>query len=438
MHGSVLCITTHKSALGGCNHFLVERHHCRRSKVSPLNMIELGLSRITRLLQHTPQSWKAIHVAGTNGKGSTCAYLSAMLHASGRSCARFNSPHFIDRWDCITINEEPVSEKLFLDTERLVKERDRKDSIGASEFELLTATAFEIMEREKVEFGVIEVGMGGSLDATNALKHKAVTVVAKIGLDHQFLLGDTIQEIANTKAGIMRENVPCIIDQSNEPSVLQVIKDHAKAVGAEAVFPSEMSSLRASLSQAGFEPHQIQNIASALEAFRRACPDEDVTVDRWMATIKQTRLPGRLQRAPIPPHGREVLLDGAHNVQSAEVLAAYVNKQLRSSGQPVTWVLAASQGKDVSGILEVIIQPDDVATAVRFGPVDGMPWVRPQEPKAILDAASRCGAITFESHDDTANLSKTLDLALDKGGPVVVAGSLYLVSDVLRWLRDQK
>lgn len=401
-------------------------------------MIELGLSRITRLLQHTPQSWKAIHVAGTNGKGSTCAYLSAMLHASGRSCARFNSPHLIDRWDCITINEQPVSEKLFLDAERLVKERNRSGSIGASEFELLTATAFEIMEREKVEFGVIEVGMGGSLDATNAMTHKAVTVVTKIGLDHQFLLGDTIEEIASTKAGIMRENVPCVVDTSNEPSVLDVIREHAKAVGTEAVFPSEMTSLRTSLSQAGLEPHQIQNIASALEAFRRACPDEDVTLERWLPTIKETRLPGRLQKVVVPPHGKEVLLDGAHNVQSAEVLAAYVNKHLRPSGRPITWVLAASQGKDVRGILDVMIQPGDLATAMRFGPVDGMPWVRPQEPEEILNAASQCGANTLESHDDNAGLGETLNSALDKGGPVVVAGSLYLVSDVLRWLRDQK
>lgn len=402
-------------------------------------MIELGLSRITRLLQHTPQSWKAIHVAGTNGKGSTCAYLSAMLHASGRSCARFNSPHFIDRWDCITVNEQPVSESLFLDAERRVKERDRTDNIGASEFELLTATAFEIMEREGVEFGVVEVGMGGELDATNAMRgHKAVTVVTKIGLDHQFLLGDTIQEIARTKAGIMRDNVPCVVDQSNEPSVLQVIKEHAKAVGAEVVFPSEMTSLKSSLSQAGFEPHQIQNIANALEAFRRACPDEDVTIERWLPTIQQTTLPGRLQTVKIPPRGGEVLLDGAHNVQSAEVLAAYVNKHLRQGGRPITWVLAASQGKDVKGILEVIIQPGDLATAMRFGPVDGMPWVRPQEPQEILEAASQCGAKTLDSHDDTAGLSKTLGSALDEGNPVVVAGSLYLVSDVLRWLRDQK
>lgn len=396
--------------------------------------IELGLSRITRLLATTPQTWKAIHVAGTNGKGSTCAYLSALLRASGRSCARFNSPHFIDRWDCITIDERPVSERLFLDTETLVKERDRRENIGASEFELLTATAFEIFEREKVEFGVVEVGMGGALDATNVLGHKVVTVIAKIGLDHQFILGNTIEEIARQKAGIMRNNVPCVVDGSNQPSVLRVIKEHSKAVGAEVLFPSALEELERSLSREGFEPHQIQNIAGALEAFRLACPEEDVSLERWLQVLKRTVVQGRLQKLDIG--GKQILLDGAHNVQSAEVLADYVKKFLRGDGQPVTWVLAASEGKDVSGILKVLLKKGDLVTAVRFGPVDGMPWVRPQDPEGILAAAEECGAVSFRS-DVEAGIGKVvLETAPSKGRPVVVAGSLYLVSDLLRHLRS--
>lgn len=398
-------------------------------------MIEFGLSRITRLLANTPQTWNAIHVAGTNGKGSTCAYLSAMLQATGRSTARFNSPHFIDRWDCITVNEKPVSEGLFLEAEKLVKERDAREKIGASEFELLTATAFEIMEREKVDFGVIEVGMGGALDATNALKHKAVTVIAKIGLDHQFMLGDTIEEIALTKAGIMRRGVPCVVDQTNTPSVLRVVQEHAKAVGAQVIFPPILSDLRNRLSVDGFEPHQVHNIAGALEAFRLACPNEDHSLNTLLPVIYQTQLPGRLQKLTISP-GRELLLDGAHNVQSAEVLASYVDKHLRGGEEPVSWIFAASQGKDVSGILEVLIRPNDVATAVQFGPVDGMPWVSPQEPGDILAAAGKCGAHTYTSEAD-AGMASVIDAALSRGGPVVVAGSLYLVSDILRWMRDQ-
>lgn len=398
-------------------------------------MIELGLSRITRLLANTPQTWNAIHVAGTNGKGSTCAYLSAMLQATGRSTARFNSPHFIDRWDCITVNEKPVSECLFLEAEKLVKERDALERIGASEFELLTATAFEIMEREKVDFGVIEVGMGGALDATNALKHKAVTVIAKIGLDHQFLLGDTIEEIALTKAGVMRRGVPCVVDQTNTPSVLRVIHEHAKAVGANVTFPPTPSELTDRLSVEGFEPHQVHNIAGALEAFRLACPNEDHSLNHLLPVIHQTQLPGRLQKLTVSP-GKEILLDGAHNVQSAEVLAKYVDKHMRGGNKSVTWIFAASQGKDVSGILEVLLRPDDVATAVQFGPVDGMPWVSPQEPDEILAAAWKCGAQTFRS-EANAGMAGVIDAALDQGGPVVVAGSLYLVSDILRWMRGQ-
>ena len=152
-------------------------------------MIELGLQRIARLVKHTPQTWKAIHVAGTNGKGTICAYLSAMLFASGVRCGRFTWPHLIDRWDCITINEKTVNESVFLEAEKLVMKRNTDENIGASEFEILTATAFEIFHREKIEMGVIEVGLGGRLDATNVMpsSQKAVTVISKMGLDHQSL-----------------------------------------------------------------------------------------------------------------------------------------------------------------------------------------------------------------------------------------------------------
>ena len=183
-------------------------------------MIDLGLARIGRLLQATPQSWRAIHVAGTNGKGSICAYLSAALRSNGLSCGRFTSPHLIDRWDCINVNGRAVSETVFRDVEKAVRQRDQAESLGATEFELLAATAFGVFQREKVEVGVVEVGLGGKLDATNALRHKVVTVIAKIGLDHQSFLGNTLEEIALQKAGIMRPGVPCVVDGSNHPSCL--------------------------------------------------------------------------------------------------------------------------------------------------------------------------------------------------------------------------
>jgi dihydrofolate synthase len=407
-------------------------------------MIDLGLARIGRLLQHTPQTWKAIHVAGTNGKGSICAYISAMLCTSGVSCARFTSPHLVDRWDCIAVNDKPVSESVFRDAEEAVKQRDADGRVGATEFELLTATAFEIFHRQSVEFGVIEVGLGGRLDATNILRQKAVTVVAKIGLDHQSFLGSTIEEIALQKAGIMRRGVPCVVDDSNQPSVLKVIEDHAREVGAEVVYPST-SSVEEALSSTNtdLEAHQIQNLACAHLAFSLARPEDKPSLSDLLPLIRQLEWPGRLQKlslSGLTGRQQEVLLDGAHNTQSAEVLAAYVQKHVRSQGRPVTWVLAATQGKDMDGILGLLLQPGDKVSAVRFGPVDGMPWVKATDPGELLHVASKHGINSSDLHGSGDDVKAALSWAVEEaaGGPVAIAGSLYLVSSVLRLLRDVK
>jgi len=410
-----------------------------RSGTTP-KMIDLGLARVSRLVQHTPQTWKAIHVAGTNGKGSICAYISAMLSASGLSYARFTSPHLIDRWDCIAVNGKPVSEAVFRDAENTVKQRDEEGRIGATEFELLTATAFEIFHRQKVEYGVVEVGLGGKLDATNVLKQKAVTVIAKIGLDHQSFLGNTIEEITLQKAGIMRPGVPCVVDGSNQPLVLRVIEEHAKEVGAEVQHPST-TAVADALASEQFEPHQIQNLACAYTAFRLACPEHDRPLSYFLSSIKQMQWPGRLQRLDIQKiigHQHEVLLDGAHNPQSAEVLAHYVERHLRAGGKPVTWVLAATQGKDMDGIFRLLLRPGDRIAAVRFGPVDGMPWVKAADPAELLQLAVRHGvreAVTHNAGDDVKEALTWASQAAG-GGPLVIAGSLYLVSSVLRLLRE--
>lgn len=404
-------------------------------------MIELGLSRITRLLKYTPQTWRAIHVAGTNGKGTICAYLSSMLHVSGVRIGRFTSPHLIDRWDCISIDEAPVSESIFNEAEKLVKSRNQKDGIQASEFELLTATAFEIFAREKIEMGVIEVGLGGRLDATNAMENKAVTVISKIGLDHQGFLGNTIGEIALQKAGIMRPGVPCVLDQSNPPEVIEVVQEYAKEIGTTVILSSTESAFLDELSEDDYQPHQWQNLACAYTAFHLAYTKLNSPLHRLLPAIQNIDWPGRLQTVDIRSiTGRRetILLDGAHNVQSAEVLGQYVDTKLRDESKKVTWVLAASQGKELEGIMKAILHKGDCVAAVRFGSVDGMPWVEAMATEDILAAATTAGINTSQLHSAENDLSDALRWAatVANGGPIVVAGSLYLVSDLLRLLRD--
>ncbi|KAI0012620.1 FolC bifunctional protein [Xylariaceae sp. FL0662B] len=398
-------------------------------------MIKLELSRITALLKQTPQTWKAIHVAGTNGKGSICAYLTAMLCANRISCGRFTSPHLVDRWDCIAVNGRAVPENKFLHFEAMVKKRNEDGNLGATEFELLTATAFEIFEAEKVDVGVIEVGLGGRLDATNALKWKSVTVISKIGLDHQSFLGNTIEEIALQKAGIMRKDVPCVVDASNPKPVLDALQKHSDQVRSLVESAdSESDELVAKLGDK-LEMHQRQNLACAHKTFQLAYPQHANAIDILLSAAGSMVWPGRLQSLNISRlTGRKenVLLDGAHNPQSAEALSNFVQRHLRTSGKPVTWVLAASQGKDLTEILKLLLHPNDPVTAVEFGPVDGMPWVKPMSSTAILDTATHCGCVSSSQYDARTNVGSALAWASRTAdeGPLVIAGSLYLVSDI--------
>ncbi|PGH22924.1 hypothetical protein AJ80_02973 [Polytolypa hystricis UAMH7299] len=411
-------------------------------------MIELGLSRIARLVQQSNLSWKAIHVAGTNGKGSITGYLSALLTAGGVRCGSFTSPHLIDRWDCITINERVVQESVFRRIENEVKQRNQTLDIGATEFELLTATAFEIFNHEQIEVGVVEVGMGGRLDATNILRDVLVSIIAKIGHDHQAVLGNTIEEIALEKGGIMKLGSPCVVDGTNLPVVKALLEEHARKVGTSVTFAyaDTVQQLYPDLVRIfrdlELEPHQQANLASVVTALQEALPKvkPGLELSNLFSHISKVPRAGRLQEVslePLVPRKEPVLLDGAHNPQSAEVLSRYVDRKLRKQGENVTWVIAASQGKDLRELLGCMIKPGDNVAAVRFGPVDGMPWVRSVKTSDLISAAqSACdvGQAKKFGRDILEGLNWAHEVSA--GSPLVIAGSLYLVSDVLRLRRD--
>jgi dihydrofolate synthase len=413
-------------------------------------MIELGLSRISRLVQHSKFTWKAIHVAGTNGKGSITSYVSGLLTAAGVRCGRFTSPHLVDRWDCITINDKVIQESLFRQVEEQIKQRNRALGLDASEFELLTATAFEIFDQERVEIGVVEVGMGGRLDATNILSNVLVSVIAKIGRDHEAFLGNSIQAIANEKAGILKDGVPCVFDGTNDAEVLKVLQSRIQELGIQATEATpDLASRRfprlASLfNNLDLEPHQRTNISCATLALQKAFEQikSPKTVDDLIPVLSSIEWPGRLQLLSVKAlvdREEPVLLDGAHNVQSSSVLANFVNRKLRQPSLPVTWVVAVSQGKDLSELLQPLIHPGDNVAVVAFGPVDGMPWVKATDAATVAEHAKSIpgvGQVESFGADIVSGLSWASHLA--NQGPLVIAGSLYLVSDIFRLLRAKQ
>lgn len=411
-------------------------------------MINLGLVRIAQLLARTPLPWKAIHVAGTNGKGSVCAYASAMLRAGQVHSGRFTSPHLIDRWDCITIDEKIVDEGHFRTIEEEIKQLNVTENVQASEFELLTATAFTIFTREKVDFAVVEVGMGGKEDATNIIQDPAATVITSISKDHQSFLGNTVEEIAAHKAGIMKPSAPCFVDGTNTADVLNVIRNEASRLkaGEVVIIPHDKEEVETQLWNAlplhNFEPHQRIHVSLAFAAVERAlrATFSAQKILELVPAVQKAVWPGRLQTVSIESlTGRQehVLLDGAHNASSAQVLRSYVDRGLRRQGPPVTWVIGFSNGKDLEELISHLIRPRDRIVSTRFGPVDGMPWVESADTSGILSAARQSGVMEqalFGSNSVLEALHKGVEQS--RGGPMVIAGSLYLVSDVLRLLRD--
>jgi dihydrofolate synthase len=417
-------------------------------------MLLLGLQRISRLVTASQLPWRAIHVAGTNGKGSVCAYASSMLRAAGMSVGRFTSPHFLDRWDCIAINDKTIGEGIFRSIENEIKQKDRRLGIGATEFELLTATAFEAFAREKIDIGVVEVGLGGRLDATNILQNPLATIITRIGMDHESLLGDTLEKIAGEKAGIMKPTVPCFVDRINEPVLGNTLNRYSAALNAgplryvdSDVGPRNL--LWHVLPRYQFAPHQQTSIALAHEAVKSALTQTGVSFksDDILPAVLSTYWPGRLQKvdvSTIATRKTDLLLDGAHNPQAAKALRQYVDTALRSNdggrGSSVTWVLGMSEGKSVSGILNELIRDFDQVVTTQFGAVDGMPWVRALEAETlsqeVVELAHRhqLKDVGVRSCPDPKSALQAASM-ISREGPLVIAGSLYLAADVIRLLR---
>ncbi|KAI0632487.1 Mur ligase [Trametes polyzona] len=351
--------------------------------------IDLSLDRIRRLLDVlSPYTRPTIHVAGTNGKGSVCALVSSIISAASPPMVvgRFNSPHLVSVLDCICIKNRPVSAETYSSARDTVERADRDNGISASNFELLACTALVIFEKAAVDVVVLEVGMGGRLDATNVVPDDCILVSAltSVDLDHQAFLGNTVDAITREKAAIARPGKPFVIGPQVHPEVTNVARSVVNAAGGQVVplpivlsangednvdgpSPSgtdclhEPSPCPVLVSMACFaEPvrarlplhgeHQLANlrvaagIVSALLT-HPACQrphlrlEDRITPAAVAAGIANTRWPGRLSyhtlslppQVPLDssnPRQLLVLADGAHNPASATALSDYLSNTL--------------------------------------------------------------------------------------------------------------
>ncbi|KAI1012976.1 hypothetical protein LB503_001514 [Fusarium chuoi] len=410
--------------------------------------IRLGLDRINRAIPDK-QEWKGIHVAGTNGKGSICTFLAGMFKLAGLGYGSFTSPAFPERHNGVTINGLYVNPRMYEMEMKHVEEKYNRIAAGwkykhgeeppnLTPFESETATAFRVFNKMHVPYGIVEVGMGGATDATNAMKQKSVTIISKIGLDHQEYLGNSIEHIAKVKAGIMQRNVPCIVDHTNKPSVIHVLRKHAREIGTDIILTWKGEPLLLTLDNSKWmlESYQVQNLLCAAMAFRHLFPLQEINLDKLMET--DPFLPGRLETVQVnaPLSGiqpREILVDGAHNMLGITELRNHVNKRLRKGDQPVTWVMGMSQSKDKPffKMMERLVEPQDNFAMVEFtqGPNDPQPL-----PASFGTEYAQMKQIAPGNvYSGTPDIAGALPWACKKsgGGPLVVTGSLYLIRQLL-------
>lgn len=389
--------------------------------------IDLGLGRVIKLLglfNNPHLSYKSIHIAGTNGKGSTIAYLSSIFTASKVRNGRFTSPHIIYYNDCIAINNETYPLDKFKKINDEVLQKNQIHNVGCTEFELLTVTAFKIFESEKVEVAVIEVGVGGRLDSTNVLPPLALlaTGITKIGFDHEGLLGDTLSKIAYEKAGIIKQGVPCVVDNTNEWDVKETIIGEGKHSPLYFVKDEAASYIQLSPLQGNYQLNNLSVALTILELTGLSISQESI-----LKGIASTSWPGRLQKITLK-NGLDILLDGAHNESAVIELGKFLETYREES---IIFVIGITAGKAVSKLLQHIVRKDDLVIASGFTQPEGMPWIL-SYPAAEIQKQSQPFCEVDPIIED--NLSSLFDYVKEIKGnrKVVVCGSLYLCGDVLR------
>ena len=415
-----------------------------------LHTIKLGLGPIEALLAglDRPQDqFLAIHVAGTNGKGSVCALLEAILRAAGLRTGLYTSPHLVRFNERIRVNGEAISDADLVarmeDVERAVAAmRKRTGERDVTFFEFTTALAFAHFRRAGVQLAVIETGMGGRLDATNVLT-PAVSVITSIGLDHQQFLGDTLAAIAGEKAGILKEGRPVVLGALPDEAAA-VVARRATALGCPLVTATDVVSVRrtrqdwagqrvhveTSESPLGsvklplLGDHQLVNLSVAvavIDELRREL-QLPISDEAMKAGIAAVRWPGRCQVLETEP---PVLLDGAHNPEAAEQLAA----TLRSIDKRRKWQAVAGflGDKDVPGIVSPLAGS---LASLRVVTLDSDRALPAADAIARLPAAVRRRAEASELADALA--AARADAVADPGTGVLIFGSLYLVGEVLK------
>jgi dihydrofolate synthase/folylpolyglutamate synthase len=427
--------------------------------------IKFGLSNITRLvsiLGNPHKSFPSVHVAGTNGKGSTSAFIASILKISGLKVGLFTSPHLVSFTERIRVNSEEITEYEVMSlTEEI---RSKVVDFSPTFFEVVTALAFLYFQRKRIDIAVIEVGMGGRLDATNILMPE-VSVITRIDYDHREYLGDTISEIAYEKAGIIKDSIPVVIS-SQAPDVLEVIEAKAKEKNSEVyLYGRDFSAVLKREDPSGIcfdyfggdsfdihdlylpliGEHQMQNATVAIKAVElinermlippnppllkggmgglKTCHSSLVTHHSIRKGLASTRWPGRLEIIQDNP---SILIDGAHNPAAAVVLSRALKKNFLGIYKRIILILGIMGDKDIEGIMKPLLPIASEIILTSPG------YERAAPPAKLAGIAASLGfpeVRVAPCVKDAIEMAKNSSLVTRHSSLIVITGSFYTIGE---------
>jgi len=402
-------------------------------------IIDLTLDRVWRLLAAVDHPERrlppVIHIAGTNGKGSTQAMIRAGLEAAGQSVHAYTSPHLARFHERIRLAGDLITE------DHLAQVLDRCEAANGSEsityFEITTVAALLAFAETRADWTLLEVGLGGRLDATNVIERPALTIITPVSIDHTQFLGDTIARIAREKAGIIKRGVPVVVGPQPDDA-LEVIEDVAARVGAPVIAHGQHWHVWEERGRLVFQDetglldlpmpalrgkHQVENAGAALAALRHLGFGEDACA----AAMTQVRWPARMQRLRHGPlvdaaGPAELWLDGGHNPAAGEKIAELLGAL---PPRPTHLVCGMLNTKDVAGYLRPLAE---VATSLTAVSIPGEPATLPAEETARIACETGHDARTAPDLDTAVRAAA----ARETTARILICGSLYLAGQVLR------
>ncbi|WP_167730609.1 folylpolyglutamate synthase/dihydrofolate synthase family protein [Terasakiella sp. SH-1] len=398
--------------------------------------IDLGLDRFQALLSRldNPQDKipPIIHVAGTNGKGSTIAFLRSLFETAGYRVHSFTSPHLIRPHECINLDGEDISEEFF--KELLEETINANDGAALTVFEAITAAAFLAFSRSRGHIVLLETGLGGLGDTTNVVAKPLLTVLTPISYDHMEFLGKSLGEIAAHKAGILKPDVPCVMAKQDEEAY-QSIREKAKELDIAWYREGREWFVKKAGKQMIFEgwdgdsawprpglsgDHQISNAGLALACLEALKATYHFPNEVILNGLQSVHWPGRLEQvetAQLLAEGWELWLDGGHNESAAQALRSQIKKW---NDKPLYLVMGMMKRKDSKAFLSHIA---GLADHVYTVPIDNQPSKKPEKlANQVLDAGGNATAC-----EDLSLAFELIKAECDKPGRVLVCGSLYLL-----------